>query len=230
MTTPTKVIVALDWTPNGNHLGFYVAKDAGLYEAAGLDVRLLDPGSPEYAGSYIPGAEGAPKYVTPCSKVAEGSAHFAINSPEGVVGWNTAPGRPPLKAVAALLNDRNSSAIVTLKSSGRSRPKELDGCRYASYAARFEGRIVQRMIQNDGGTGDYIEDTPPMLGIWNTLLGEATTRIYDIRNTTKQGQKPAAACAQKKIKNNNNDMTGRIILYCSLVIYFLTDLISCLRY
>jgi len=44
------------------------------------------------------------------------------------------------------------------------------GCRYASYAARFEGRIVQKMIQHDGGTGDFIEDTPPMLGIWNTLL------------------------------------------------------------
>ena len=177
MAAPTTVVVALDWTPNGNHLGFYVAKDAGLYEAAGLDVKIQSPNDPEYAGSYVApaadaAADGTPPYVTPCSKVAAGDAHFAINSPEGVVGWNTAPGRPALKAVAALLNDRNSSAIVTLKSSGRSRPKELDGCRYASSAARFEGRIVQRMIQNDGGTGDYIEDTPPMLGIWNTLLGE----------------------------------------------------------
>lgn len=41
---------------------------------------------------------------------------------------------------------------------------------YASYAARYEGRIVQRMIQNDGGKGDYDEQTPPMLGIWDTLL------------------------------------------------------------
>ena len=35
---------------------------------------------------------------------------------------------------------------------------------------RYEGRIVQQMIRNDGGKGDYIESTPPMLGIWNTLL------------------------------------------------------------
>ena len=97
-----------------------------------------------------------------------------MNSPEGVVGWNTAPGRPQLKAVAALLRDRNTSAIVTLKSSGINSMKDLDGKRYASYAARFEGRIVQRMIQHAGGVGDYVEDTPPMLGIWNTLLeGEA---------------------------------------------------------
>lgn len=177
MTELIKVVVALDWTPNGNHLGFYVAKDAGLYEAAGLDVHLLAPNDPEFAGSYVaPTDEGSSPYVTPCSKVAAGDAHFAINSPEGVVGWNTALERPALKAVAALINDRNTSAIVTLKSSGRSRPKELDGCRYASYAARFEGRIVQRMIQNDGGAGEYVEFTPPMLGIWNTLLGKAAAR------------------------------------------------------
>lgn len=176
-TPTTRVVVALDWTPNGNHLGFYVAKDAGLYAAAGLDVRLLSPHDPDYGGSYVPApaadgatSGGAPAYVTPCSKVAAGEAHFAINSPEGVVGWNTAPDRPQLKAVAALLHDCNTSAIVTLSSSGRSRPRELDGCRYASYAARFEGRIVQKLIQNDGGKGDFVEDTPPMLGIWNTLL------------------------------------------------------------
>ena len=55
-----------------------------------------------------------------------------------------------VQAVAALLNDRNSSAIVTLKSSGLDRLKDLDGKRYASYAARFEGRIVQKMIMSDG--------------------------------------------------------------------------------
>ena len=171
----SKITVALDWTPNGNHLGFFVAKDKGLYDAAGLDVTIVSPADAEYDGSYNPGdpdadAPGAPKYVTPCSKLADGTAHFAINSPEGVVGWNTAPGRPKLKAVAALLRDRNSSAIVALRSSGIRSPKDLDGKRYASYAARFEGRIVQRMIQHDGGKGDFVEDTPPMLGIWNTLL------------------------------------------------------------
>ena len=54
-----------------------MAKDAGLYAAAGLDVRLLDPSDPEYPkGSYSAAdtAAGAPKYVTPCSKVAAGRA------------------------------------------------------------------------------------------------------------------------------------------------------------
>lgn len=47
---------------------------------------------------------------------------------------------------------------------------QLEGKRYASYAARYEGRIVQQMIRNDGGTGQYQELVLPMLGLWNTLL------------------------------------------------------------
>ena len=164
------MVVALDWTPNGNHIGFYVAKAEGLYERAGLDVRLISPHDAAYVGSYVdPSADAnaassgssssatpAP-YVTPCSKVADGSAHFGINSPEGVVGWNVSDGKPRLKAVAALLHDRNTSAIVTLRSSGIDAPRKLDGKTYASYAARFEGRIVQKMIQADGGAGDFKE-------------------------------------------------------------------------
>jgi hypothetical protein len=57
-----------------------------------------------------------------------------------------------------------------LASSGIDRPSKLDGKTYASYGARYEGRIVQQLIRNDGGKGEYTESTPPMLGIWNTLL------------------------------------------------------------
>lgn len=86
------------------------------------------------------------------------------------MNWNTsAPGRPALKAIAAILQEQ-TSAIVTTKASGLSRPRDLDGKVYASYAARFEGRIVQKMIMADGGRGDFEESTPPMLGIFDTIL------------------------------------------------------------
>ena len=52
---------------------------------------------------------------------------------------------------------------------------------------RYEGRIVQQMIVNDGGTGDYTEVTPPMLGIWDTVLGVGSTSFL----TTPQ---PATHC------------------------------------
>lgn len=45
---------------------------------------------------------------------------------------------------------------------------------YASYAARFEGRIVQSMIRNDGGTGEFQEKVLPMLGIWYVHVDPAS--------------------------------------------------------
>ncbi|MEW5316999.1 MAG: hypothetical protein WDW38_008333 [Sanguina aurantia] len=173
----TSVTVALDWTPNTNHTGFYIALAKGFYSDAHLDVKLLSPHTDDYK-------------VTPASRLMDNSAQFAITPSETVVSYHcqqketdpcsasalsagSATQRPPVVAVAALLAD-STSAIVTLASSGLARPAQLDGKVYASYGARYEGRIVQQMIKNDGGAGKFIESTPPMLGIWHTLLkGEA---------------------------------------------------------
>ncbi|KAL4532580.1 hypothetical protein Ndes2437B_g02975 [Nannochloris sp. 'desiccata'] len=159
----TAVKIALDWKPNGNHVGFYVAKAKGMYSAAGLDVSLISPHSDNYT-------------ATPASRVESGEALLAITPSETVISFNTRPPstpKPAIKAVATLLQ-RDDSAIVTLKSSGIDRPSKLDGKRYASYGARYEGRIVQQMIKADGGTGEYQELGLPMLGLWETVLkGEA---------------------------------------------------------
>ena len=40
-----KITVCLDWTPNTNHAGFYVALKDGLYEKAGLGVEIKSPDS-----------------------------------------------------------------------------------------------------------------------------------------------------------------------------------------
>ena len=155
-----KLTVALDWTPNINHVGFYAAKASGWYAEAGLDVTLLSTHHDAYKR-------------TPASRVADGTADFAVTPTETVVSSHTppagAPPRPKLVAVAAL-QAKTPSAVVTLKASGRDRPAKLDGADYASYGARYEGRIVQELIKAAGGTGTYNESVPPMLGIWNTLL------------------------------------------------------------
>eukprot|EP00798_Chlamydomonas_sp_ICE-L_P016730 gene16730-22999_t len=186
------VTLALDWTPNTNHTGFYIAKAKGFYAQAGLDVSFISPHVDEYK-------------VTPASRVEDGSAHFAICPSESVISYHTHPeaakpkgtsqvvdgsaicpsetvisyhtqpeaSKLKVRGVAAILSG-STSAVVTLESSGIDRPSKLDGKTYASYGARYEGRIVQQMIVNDGGKGEYKESTPAMLGIWNTLLkGEA---------------------------------------------------------
>ena len=39
----TDITVCLDWTPNTNHTGMYVALDKGYYEEAGLNVNIVEP-------------------------------------------------------------------------------------------------------------------------------------------------------------------------------------------
>ena len=41
---------------------------------------------------------------------------------------------------------------------------------YASYGARFEGRIVQQLIRSDGGTGLFRDSRLSMHDTWDTLL------------------------------------------------------------
>jgi ABC-type nitrate/sulfonate/bicarbonate transport system substrate-binding protein len=50
------VKVVLDWTPNTNHTGLYVAKDQGYYEEEGLNVEIIQPGA---GGSDTMVASGA---------------------------------------------------------------------------------------------------------------------------------------------------------------------------
>ena len=137
----------------------FVAKAKGLYTDANLEVDLRSPHIDEYK-------------KTPASLVEQGEALLAVTPSESVISYHLRPSaapKPCLKAVAALLQE-DDSAIVTKASSGIDRPSKLDGKKYASYAARFEGRIVQKMIQNDGGKGDYQEIADPMLDLWQEVL------------------------------------------------------------
>lgn len=160
----TIVELYLDWTPNCNHAGFFVALAKGFYTDHGISgVSIISP----HADSYK---------TTPASHVEvlkPGTLSLAIAPSETVISYNTSPParpKPPIKAVAAILQ-QDTSAIVTLKSSGISSPRQLEGKKYASYGARYEGRIVQEMIKSDGGSGDYVEVANlPMLGLWETVL------------------------------------------------------------
>lgn len=158
----TDIEVALDWTPNTNHLGVYVAAAEGYYEDRGLSVRVRSPAEDDYE-------------TTPAKRVANGESTLAVAPSESAISYNTHPDYPSLTAVAAVCQ-RDTSAIVALEDSDVSRPADMDGRTYASYGARFEDDIVRQLVRNDGGEGDVEILTPPKLGIPNTLVeGDADT-------------------------------------------------------
>jgi NitT/TauT family transport system substrate-binding protein len=148
--------LALDWTPNTNHTGMYVARAKGYYDEADVDLAIHSPADDDYE-------------TTPAKRVAQEDATVAVAPSESAISYHTHPDYPSLVAVAAVCQ-RDTSAIVTLESSGIDRPKKLDNRTYASYDARFEEGVVRQLIRNDGGDGELEVITPPKLGIPNTLL------------------------------------------------------------
>lgn len=150
--------VALDWTANTNHTGFFVAKEKGYYESLGLQVELQTPDSDYYS-------------VTPAKKVELGLADLALSPFESVVSYRTKAKAFDAVAIATIFKE-DISAIVTLASSDLKSPKDLDGATYASYKARYEDDIIRKMIQNDGGKGEFEIVYPKKLGIWETIVNK----------------------------------------------------------
>lgn len=153
-----KLKIALDWTPNTNHTGLFVASVMGFYEECGLNLEIISPANDDYS-------------VTPAKKLERHEVDFAVVPTESLFSLLLKENKADVKGIYAILQE-DTSAIVTLKSSGITRPKELDGKIYASFKARYEDKIVQQMVINDGGRGEFIIEYPEKLGIWETILAQ----------------------------------------------------------
>lgn len=131
-----KLSVALDWTPNTNHIGLYVAQTQGWFKDAGLEVEIL-PYTDTSAGALI----------------ASGVAQFGV---AGVVGFTTqrAAGAD-LQAVFAVTQHETGRLVVNASNEAIQRPADLDGKIYAGFGSNWESALIGTMIRNDGGTGEY---------------------------------------------------------------------------
>jgi ABC-type nitrate/sulfonate/bicarbonate transport system substrate-binding protein len=162
-----KIKIALDWTPNVNHIGLFVAKELGFYQDSSIVVQIINPLEDNYS-------------ETPGKKLELDKADFAIAPFETVISLNNKQNLVDAIAVYAILQE-DISSIATLKTSGINSPKELDHKVYASYKARYEDHIVTQVVKNDGGKGILNITYPNKLGIWNTLLNNQAdaTWIFD---------------------------------------------------
>lgn len=135
-----QLTVALDWLPNTNHTGLFVAIEKGWYAEAGLDVRVLP-----YADAVMADV-----------LVHSGVADVGISSTEAVVADYAA--NAPVVSIAAIIA-RNTSSLVVRRDSGITRPRELDGKVYGGYGAPYEVPVVSTIIKTDGGEGVFTHIT-----------------------------------------------------------------------
>ena len=134
-----KITVVLDWTPNTNHTGLYVAQKNGYFADNGLEITIEQP--PE------DGAEAL---------VASGKAQFGVSFQENVASALTAESPLPITAVAALIQ-HNTSGIISLKKNNITSPKGMAGHTYASWNTPIEKAILKDVIEKDGGNFEQVE-------------------------------------------------------------------------
>ena len=127
-----KFRLALDWTPNINHIGFYVAKEKGFYKEVNLDIEIISPLADNY------------KY-SPAKKIELNYTDFALCPTESIISFRTK--KQPFKLCAlATIFQRDISAIAVAEDNEINRPRDLDGKSYASYGARYEDSIILSLI------------------------------------------------------------------------------------
>ncbi len=127
--------LALDWVPNTNHTGIYVARAKGWYEDEGLDLKIL------------PYSE-----VSSNTLVYENKADVGISSTESVVMQTGS--KNPVISIAAIINS-NTSGLITLKDKGIKSPRDLDNKTYGGFGLPYENAVVREVIQSDGGKGIF---------------------------------------------------------------------------
>ncbi|KUN80729.1 ABC transporter substrate-binding protein [Streptomyces griseoruber] len=136
----TTVTLALDWTPNTNHTGIYVALRKGWFEDAGIDLRIVPYGS-----------------TPPETLIANHKADFGISYQEGVTTARAAG--QDITSVYAVTQKTNVTVAVRADRDDISSPKDLDGRTYAGFGAPYEKPLLRKVIQNAGGKGDFKQVT-----------------------------------------------------------------------
>jgi ABC-type nitrate/sulfonate/bicarbonate transport system substrate-binding protein len=141
-TTPAeleKVTVILDWVPNTNHTGMYVALDKGYYKEQGLDVEIIQPTA---GGS--------------ADLVAAGQGQFGISYQEQVTYARTADTPLPIKAIAAIIQ-HNTSGFASPKEKNIAAPKDFEGKKYGGWGSPAEVAMLKGLMEKSGADFSKLE-------------------------------------------------------------------------
>jgi ABC-type nitrate/sulfonate/bicarbonate transport system substrate-binding protein len=132
----TKIRVALDWTPNTNHTGLFVAQQLGWFRAAGLDVEFLPYNN-----------------ASPDTLVSSGAAEFGISFQDSFTVSKAAGA--DITSVMAVLQHWATEIAVRADRADITSPKDLDGKVYGGFGAAYEQPKMRAVIRDAGGTGTF---------------------------------------------------------------------------
>jgi ABC-type nitrate/sulfonate/bicarbonate transport system substrate-binding protein len=135
-TERTPIRIALDWTPNTNHTGLFVAQQEGWFQQAGLDVQFLPYNN-----------------TPPDTLVGAGTAEFGISFQDEFT-YSKAGGADAV-SVMAIVQHWATQIAVRADRTDITSPKDLDGKTYGGFGAAYEVPKMQAVIKDAGGTGQF---------------------------------------------------------------------------
>lgn len=138
----TPIIFSLDWTPNTNHTGVYVAQSLGYYAEAGLDVQIVQPSE---NGALLMCAAGQAQFAVDAQDTM--AASLDLDEPLGVT------------AVAAILQ-HNTSGIIARAGDGITSAKGLENKVYATWDSPIELAMIRYCMETEGADFDTLKLIP----------------------------------------------------------------------
>lgn len=130
----TTIKLALDWYPNANHIGLYIAEEKGYFETEDLSVEIYTPSDP----------------TTVLQTVASGADHFGMSyQPDVLIARGE--GVPVVSILGMVQHPLNS--MMTLKSTGITSPKELKGKKVGYPGIPWNEHALASMLEADGLSG-----------------------------------------------------------------------------
>ncbi len=126
-----KVSIVLDWTPNTNHTGLYVARDKGYFKEEGLDVEII-----------LPGEAGADQLV------ASGKSEFGISAQESLTEARAQ--EIPIVSIGAIIQ-HNTSGLASPAGKNIQQPRDFEGKTYGGWGAPVEQAVLTSLMEADEG-------------------------------------------------------------------------------
>ncbi len=126
---PRNVTVILDWVPNTNHTGIYVAREKGYYSEKGLEVEIIQP------------TEGGSADL-----IAADKGEFGISYQEQVTYARTAANPLPIVAVAAVIQ-HNTSGFASPADRNIETPADFEGKKYGGWGSPIEEAMLKGLME-----------------------------------------------------------------------------------
>jgi ABC-type nitrate/sulfonate/bicarbonate transport system substrate-binding protein len=150
-----KITVVLDWTPNTNHTGLYVAKDQGYYVEEGLDVEII-----------MPGEAGADTLV------ASGKADFGVSYQENITQARIQG--VPIVSIAAVIQ-HNTSGFASPVDKNIVSPKDFEGKKYGGWGSPIEESVITSLMNQENANPEEVS----IINIGDTDFFTAVERDVD---------------------------------------------------